>query len=104
MSLANRYVPSHPAGSSMVYSYDYSPILEPGSWITAAALAIAVNTAPPSDQSDFEQSEVGIIGRRLFAMLDGGVAGRDYRLEWRATDNRGNIWPRTALLLCAATS
>lgn len=104
MSLAGRYQPSHPAGASMVYSYDYSPLLEPGEWLTGAALDVAYNTSPPSAQADIVASAVSIVGRRLFALLDGGAAGRDYRLTWLAVDNHGNRWPRTVLLLCAATS
>ena len=33
-----------------------------------------------------------------------GVDGKDYQLRWSATDTSGNVFPRTALLLCAQTS
>jgi hypothetical protein len=36
--------------------------------------------------------------------LTGGVSGTDYQIKWTATDSAGNVWPRTALVLCADTS
>lgn len=104
MSLANRYTPSHPAGSTATYGFDYSPILEPGSTIASASLAVEYNTAPPAPQGDFTVAALLIAGRRLYAALSGGTAGRDYRVTWVATDDAGNSWPRTVLLRCAQTS
>ena len=43
-------------------------------------------------------------GRRLYAQLEGGVSANDYRLTWSGQDSLGNLWIRTCLLLCAATS
>ena len=43
-------------------------------------------------------------GRAVYARLQGGVAGQDYQLRWVIGDTAGNIWTRTALLLCAPTS
>jgi len=104
VSLSNRYTPSHSQASAAEYGYDYSAILPPGTVIAACSLAITYNTVPPTAQSDFQQSPVTIKGRRVYAGLAGGQAGRDYRIRWNAYDNHGNTWPRTALLLCADTS
>jgi hypothetical protein len=103
MSLGNRYLPSHPAGASHTYSFDYSTILPAGTIITAASLAILLNTSPPQASADFTVGEVEKRGRRVYCRLQGGRAATDYRLEWLATDSLGNTWPRTSLLLCAAT-
>lgn len=104
MALNNRYLPSHPAGASATYALDFSNILPPGVGIASGGLGLEVNTVPPGPTVDFVVGPPVISGRRIYAQLTGGVAARDYRLIWNATDTVGNLWPRTCLLLCAATS
>jgi len=105
MSLNNRYLPSHPQGQSCLYCLDFSNILPAGVGITTGNLVIELNTVPPASAgSDFIVGPVSVVGRRLYAQLTEGVSGRDYRLNWLALDSLGNAWPRTCLLLCAATS
>ena len=104
MSLANRYSPSHPPGQVSTYALDYSNILPLGIVLTGAALQIEYNTVPPTPSSDFTIGPVEANGRRVYCQLSGGVSGRDYRIGWGAQDSLGNLWPRTCLLLCAATS
>jgi len=104
MSVNNRYQPSHPQGASALYALDYANILPPGVGITSGGIAVTLNTVPPTPTSELEVTPAGVTGRRVFAQISGGVAGHDYRIVWVANDSLGNIWPRTCLLLCAATS
>jgi len=104
MSLNNRFLPSHAPGAVAVYSLDFSAILPPGVGIASGALSIATNVVPPAPSSDFTVGPVTVNGRRLYAQLSGGVSATDYRLTFTANDSVGGVWPRTALLLCAATS
>ena len=104
MSLANRYSPSHPPGQVSTYALDYSNILPLGITLSGAALQIEYNTVPPTPASDFVITGPTVSGRRLYAQLSGGLAAKDYRINWSASDSLGNTWPRSCLLLCAATS
>ena len=104
MSINNRYEQPHPAGAVIEYGLDFSTILPPGVTISDGRLAQFTNAVPPQPTSDFTASPVTTAGRRLYAQLAGGNAGQDYRIQWQATDSLGNIWLRTVLLLCAATS
>jgi len=104
MALDNRFLPSHPAGQSCLYGLDFSALLPFGVGIASGSLTAEQNLSPPTPTSDLQIGPVTMVGRRLYALVAGGVAGRDYRLTWTATDSLGNVWPRTALLLCAATS
>jgi hypothetical protein len=84
---------------------DFSPILAPGVGIAKGTLAILTNTAAlmPAD-GDWTVGPVQIYGRAVYATLSGGQAGVDYQLVWTVTDTDGNVFPRTALVLCAPTS
>jgi hypothetical protein len=63
------------------------------------------NTVPPvAADTDWVIGAVSVRGRAVYASLTGGVEGKDYQVRWSATDSDGNIWPRTALVLCAQTS
>lgn len=104
MSINDRYEPSHPAGQVIAYGMDFSAILPPGVGIDQGTVLIQYNTVPPTSAFDLSATGLPVAGRRLYATISGGTAGRDYRLQWQATDSLGNIWFRTALLLCAATS
>ena len=76
-----------------------------------------VDGQPQWIKLDLTQSNVGlgpgssylslgtaVEGRTVYSRLQGGVAGQDYQLRWVIGDTDGNIWTRTALLLCAPTS
>lgn len=105
MPLSRRYTPEFSPGESCNIGLDFSYIIPPGVGITAGALAIFTNTASPQPaDADFTIGPVMVQGRALYAMLSGGVLGTDYQLHWNAIDSEGNVWPRTALMLCAYTS
>jgi hypothetical protein len=105
MPLSRRYTPEHPPGESCNFGLDFSFILPVGVGVKSGTLAIQTNTANPVDASaDWTMGPVTIRGRAIYAMLSGGVSGTDYQLKWTATDSAGNVWPRTALVLCGDTS
>ena len=104
MAITRRYQPEHPPGESSLFAYDYSAVLPPGMGLTAATLAAYTNTNPASPSNDFTIGAVSVRGRMCWASISGGVEGTDYQLRWSATDSAGNVWPRTALILCAQTS
>jgi hypothetical protein len=84
---------------------DFSYVIPKGVGIASGALAIKHNKVPPTDATaDWTLGQVQVRDRVLYATLAGGVDGSDYQLIWTATDTDGNIWPRTGLVLCAATS
>ena len=105
MPLSRRYSPEHPPGESCKFGVDFSFVIPPGVGLESGTLAILTNTAAPIDASaDWTIGAVSVRGRALYAMLSGGVAGKDYQLKFTAVDTAGNTWPRTALVLCADTS
>ena len=105
MPLSRRYSPEWAPGEQATIGLDFSSIIPPGVGIASGTLTIDFNVVPPaSSGSDFTIGAIQIFGRVLYVLLAGGVVGRDYLLNWVATDTDGNIWPRTALLLCAPTS
>jgi len=105
MPLSRRYSPEHPPGESCRFGLDYSFVIPPGVGISSAGLEIFSNTATPvSAAADWTVGAVTVQGRTIYARLAGGVEGKDYQLRWSVTDTIGNIWTRTALVLCAQTS
>lgn len=83
---------------------DFSGVIPPGMNIVAANLSILLNTSPTQPSTDFTQGEPVPLGRQVWCDVEGGVAGTDYQVVWTVTDSGQNVWRRTALLLCAATS
>jgi hypothetical protein len=104
MPLSRRYTPEFSPGEKSIVGMDFSYVIPPGVGIVVGTLAIFTNGAPAAPSNDFTVGEVTVRGRALYASLSGGADGIDYQLRWSATDTQGNIWPRTALLLCAATA
>ena len=104
MPLSRRYTPEFCPGESCLIGMDFSFVIPPGVGIASGQLDIVNNDAAAEDSTDFTVGEVTVLGRVLYAQLTGGVDGTDYQLRWTATDTNGNIFPRTALLLCAQTS
>ena len=106
MPLSRRYTPEIVPGESCQIGLDYSFVIPPGVGITAGTLAIFTNTATPAASNDLTIGTVTVRGRTLYAPINATAAalGKDYQLRWQATDSQGNVWPRTALLLCAQTS
>lgn len=105
MPLSRRYTPEHPPGENCSFGIDYSFILPVGVGIKSGTFQVQTNTAVPVDASaDWEIGDVTVRERAIYVNLSGGVAGTDYQLKFTATDTAGNVWPRTALVLCAETS
>jgi hypothetical protein len=105
MPLSRRYTPEHPAGEACVFGLDFSAVIPPGVGIASGDLDIFTNTVPPNAaDADWTKGPVSVQGRVLYATLAGGLDGTDYMLTWTATDTAGNVWPRTGLILVAATS
>lgn len=105
MPLSRRFNPEHPPGENCSFGIDFSFVIPPGVGIVSGTLAILTNTAAPADAAaDWTIGPVMVRGRALYAMLAGGVAGKDYQLKFTAVDTAGRTWPRTALVLCADTS
>lgn len=105
MPLSRRYQPEKPPEETCSFGLDFSAVIPPGVGIESGSLAIFSNTAAPAPaDADFTVGAVMVRGRAIYAMLSGGVSGKDYQLRWTATDSEGNVWPRTALVLCAETS
>ena len=104
MPLSRRYSPEWAPGDTEVIGLDMSALIPCGVGISAVALAVQANTQPPAASADFTVTAPQIAGRVVYATMSGGVAGRDYQLAWNVTDTDGNVFTRTALLLCAPTS
>jgi hypothetical protein len=105
MPLSRRYSPEHPAGETCVFGLDFSSVIAPGILLTSATLDIQTNTVPPVEAgNDWTIGTVQVRDRLAYATLSGGVNGTDYLLTFTATDDQGNVWPRTAAILCAPTS
>jgi hypothetical protein len=104
MPLSRRYSPEHAPGDSYLYGLDFSYLIPPGVGIKTGALKVFTNTVAPVSTTDFTVGAIAIRGRTVYARLTGGIDGTDYQLRFTANDTSGNIWNRTALLLCAETS
>jgi hypothetical protein len=105
MPLTKRYYPEHPPSEVCNFGMDYSFVIPFGVGIASGSLAIFNNLATPvAADADWTVQAVQVRGRAIYALLTGGVPGTDYQLQWTAVDTQGNVWPRTALILCAETS
>lgn len=104
MPLSRRYTPEHSPGDSCIYGLDFSYLIPPGVGVASGALQIFTNTVAPALSSDFTIGPVAWRGRTLYTRVAGGVDGSDYQLRWTVNDTSGNVWHRTALVLCAETS
>jgi hypothetical protein len=105
MPLSRRYTPEKPASETAIFGLSFEAVIPPGVGISSGALDIFTNTVPANvADGDWTKGVVQVQGRVLYATLSGGVTGTDYLLRWTATDTDGNVWPRTAAVLCASTS
>lgn len=115
MPLSRRYSPDWAPGEAATIGMDFSAVIPPGVGITDGSLFIQTNRAASVEAGgdfaspDADPSNPGffighVVGRSIYVFLNGGVEGRDYRMTWTVEDTNGNVWPRTALMLCAPTS
>lgn len=106
MPLSRRYTPEIAPGESSIFGMDFSTVVPPGVGLSSGSLALQTNTAPPAATSNLTAGAVSVHDRMLYAKVTAaaGAAGSDFQLLWTATDTDGNVWPRTALVLCAPTS
>jgi hypothetical protein len=103
MALSLRF-PTKPAAQSSNFAIDFANLIPPGQAIASATVAAVTNTNPTAPAPEVTLGTPTHYGRRVFCTVSGGTAGTDYQLTFTATDTLNNIWPRTALMLCAATS
>ena len=103
MPLTRRYQPPYSNGPA-AFGMDFSSIIPAGMTIVAASCNIRKNTQPPAAQTDITISAPVINGRIVYAIIEGGVVGTDYLFNWSVTDNRGNTFDRSALMLCSLTA
>lgn len=108
MPLSRRYTPEMAPNEKQVFGMDYSYVIPPGVGIESGTLEIFTNVAVPAEVplSEIAVSDVAVQGRVVYATVEilTDLAGTDLQLVWTAVDTQGNIWQRTALLLCAPTS
>jgi hypothetical protein len=109
--LSRRYTPSHAPGDQMIYAMDFSLVIPRGTGLTAASVQVWRNTVAPvlassttAGTEDWTTGAVSWWDRIAYAELSGGVDGSDYQVRWSATDTNGNLWTRTALVLCSESS
>lgn len=103
-ALARRYEPSHPPGEVCLFGMDFSFLLPMGVGIGFAQLNIFNNTfLSPDVSADWVIGPVTVSGRRVWTLLQGGVAGSDYELRFSITTTDGDIFPRSGLVLCSQT-
>jgi hypothetical protein len=103
MAISRRY-PEKPPLEQVALAIDLSPILPPGVGLVYATIDPYTNTNPALLATDMSLTEPSVRGRYAEAWATGGTAGADYQIRWHLTDSQGNVWTRTALLLCAETS
>lgn len=101
--LTRRYG-THPPSEDCLFGMNFDFVIPSDVAIVGATLDILVNEAPPVTTADWSIGPVAIEGRVVYARLSGGTDGTDYQIRWTVTDSDGNVWPRTALVLVAATS
>jgi len=110
--LSRRYTPSHAPADGMIYAMDFSPVVPRGTTFPVAAAEVWRNTVAPvlassttAGAADWTTPVTVLVWDRIvYAALSGGVDGSDYQVRWSATDSSGNLWNRTALVLCSETS
>jgi hypothetical protein len=103
MPLSRRYHPEIAPGEESIFGMDFSPLIPVGVGIQSGTLHV---TRIGGEVTGITHGEVSWYDRTLYATVtaDPTSSGFDYELTWTATDTDGNIFPRTARLLCAPTS
>jgi hypothetical protein len=107
MPISRRYSPELAPGETAVFGMSFEYVIPRGVGIASGTLLLQSNTVPPGGVTEITAGPVSVQGRVLYATvtaLPAAQLGADTRLTWTATDSDGNVWPRTALVLCAATS
>ena len=105
MPISRRYSPSWAPGEGSLIGMDFSFVIPPGVGIVSGTLHFFDNLPiPVNADADWVIGPVLVFGRILYTNLGGGVQGKDYQVQWVATDTQGLDWPRTALMLCSPTS
>jgi hypothetical protein len=108
MPISRRYSPELAPGEVSVFGMSFEYVIPPGVGIVSGTLVIlSTFTTPPSVATDVTAGAVSVQGRVLYATVTALLAagsGVDLQLVWTATDSDGNVWPRTTLVLLAATS
>ena len=105
MPLSRRYTPEWAPGEMCLVGMDFSFVVPPGAKLTSGWLQVFFNSSVLYEVSDdFSWDPITVDCLVLYTRAWGGRAGTDYQFMWTAHDDLGNVWPRTALMLCALTS
>jgi hypothetical protein len=100
-----RYSPSIPVNEAYEIWMDFSQVIPRHVGIATAWVGAWTNTVTPQTTTDFVFGTVEIVdGRQVRASITGGKDSDDYQIRWTVTDTRGNVFVRTALLLCSNTT
>jgi len=106
MAISRRYSSVAPADVAW-FGMDFSHILPNGVAIQTATLQILTNTNPPNTQSDWQVTTPIIKRRQAWSKCTAGATpnqATDFQLVWTVIDNHNQIYHRTALVRCEATS
>jgi hypothetical protein len=84
----------------------FETVVPPSAVLLDGTLAILTNAAPPAPSTLLTFGEVTVRGRIVYATVVATpeADGTDFQLLWTVVDTDGNVWPRTALVLCSATA
>jgi hypothetical protein len=106
MPISRRYTPELAPLEVSVFGMSFEYVIPRGVGIQSGTLEIVTNVVPSELTTLVTAGPVTVQARTLYATLTAGfeAGGTDLRLIWTATDTDGNVWPRTALVLCAVTS
>lgn len=109
MPVTKRYTPELAPGETSVFGMNFDAVIPAGVGIASGTLIIFnhVDGINAGAADDVTAGPVQVLDRTLYATVTAiavGPDGIDYGLQWTATDTDGNVWPRTALVLCAQTS
>lgn len=109
MPLTRRYTPEIHPGESCVIGMSYEYVIPPGVGIATGEVFAFFN----------QQTQAGAVPSSILFLGPVSIRGRilacdiiaqpeanalDFQIQWIATDTNGDVWPRTALLLCSVTS
>ena len=106
MALSRRYTPPMAPGEQCRFGMSFENVVPPGVALSQGTLSVLTNTVPPAASNLLTPGPVTVRDRIVYATVSASPAadGTDFQLLWTVFDTDGNIWPRTALVLCAATA
>lgn len=106
MPISRRYSPELAPAEQSVFGMSFEYVIPQGVGIATGSLKIFNRANLTTPALLVTAGPVSVQGRTLYATVtaQGAADGQDFQLNWFATDSDGNVWPRTAFVLCAHTS